>query len=329
MNCRVPATSTTPNRAATAFLALVIAVFTASAQSPSSEANPPPLPHSPVAQFRDWLKLDEANRAAALADKPEPVRRILLAKLTEYDAMDLELREARLRATELQFYVRPMLQLSLSERTRRLDQIPEEYRPLAEERLAQWDALEADTRAELLTNAWAIRYFVRLETTAEAEQAAFDHELSPQRRTQFETELTRWKALPPAQRRDLSRAFHQFFELPAAKQHRALDSLPESERLQIETTLQAFAQLAPNQRQACLDSFRRFAGLTPSPRNDFLRSAERWREMSPDDRATWRRLVTQLPPLPPISPTRTSTLPPLPRVNPAPPMPGNTPDPRP
>ncbi|MCL4178863.1 MAG: DUF3106 domain-containing protein [Verrucomicrobia bacterium] len=329
MNCRLPATIATLNRATTTFLTLLTAVFIASAQSPSAETNPPPLPQSPVAQFRDWLKLDEANRAAVLSDKPEPVRRILLAKLAEYDAMDLGQREVRLRATELQYYVRPMLQFSPSERLRRLEQVPEEYRPLVEERLAQWDALDAGTRAELLTNAWAIRYFVRLETSADAEQAAFGHELSPQRRTQFETELTRWKALSPAQRRDISCAFHQFFELPAAKQHRALDSLPESERLQIEATLQAFAQLAPSQRQACLDSFRRFTGLTPDQRTDFLRSAERWKDMSSDDRATWRRLVTQLPPLPPLPPSRASPLPPLPRVNPAPPMPGNMPEQRP
>jgi hypothetical protein len=326
MNCRKPATIATSRWLTIACLALLTAVSNPSAQSPPAGANLPPFPQSPVGQFRDWLKLDEANRAAALSDKPEPVRRILLAKLAEYDAMDLEQREVRLRATELQYYVRPMLQSSPHERSRRLDQLPEEYRPLAEERLAQWDALEAATRAELLTNAWAIRYFVRLETSADAEQPAFGQELSPQRRTQFETELTRWKALPPAQRRDLSRAFHQFFELPVAKQHRALDSLPESERLQIEATLQAFAQLAPSQRQACLDSFRRFAGLTPDQRTDFLRSAERWRNMSPDDRATWRRLVTQLPPLPPLPPPRPGTLPPLPRVNPAPPMPGNMPE---
>jgi hypothetical protein len=285
----------------------------------------PPLPPSPVAQFRTWLSMDASDRDTALADKPEPARRVLLAKLAEYDAMNPAQRETRLRATELHYYVRPLLHVPSAERAGRLSQLPEEFQPLATEHLAQWDALDAATRAELLTNAWAIRHFVRLETGTDAEESALHRQVPPPQRAQFESELARWKSLPPRVRLEISRAFRQFFELPSAKQQRTLETLPEFERRQIAATLQAFARLAPAQRQICLDSFRKFAGLTPDERADFLQGAERWKDMTADDRALWRRVVTQLPPLPPLQGSRPVPPMPPPRVSQLPPMPGHTP----
>jgi hypothetical protein len=265
----------------------------------STSSHPlPPTPESPIAQFRHWLDLTEPDRSLALSDKPEAVRTVLMVKLAEYDAMDPAQRELRLRATELQYYLRPLLHIPSDERHQRLSQVPAEFRPLIDKRLSQWDSIKPETREELIANAWAIRYFLRLESSTDAEQAALRGELPPERRPQFDTELTRWKSLPSNQRDQITRAFHRFFQLPVADQQRTLESLPESERQQIEATLQAFAKLAPAQRQLCLNSFRRFAGLTPSERTEFLRNADRWKEMSPEDRATWRRLVTRLPPLP-------------------------------
>jgi hypothetical protein len=261
--------------------------------------------------------MNAAERDRVLADKPEPARRILHDKLAEYDAMTPAQRETRLRATELQYYLRPLLSLSLEERSRRLTQIPEAFRSLATEHLAQWDALDAVTREELLTNAWAIRHFVRLENTSPAETNVAQQQLPPQQRNQFEAELARWKALPAQTRIHLSRAFHQFFELPSAKQQRALETLPDSERSQIEATLQAFAELRPAQRQACLDSFRKLAGLTAEQRAHFLQSVELWKNMSPHHRALWRRVVVQLPPLPPLHGSRTD--PPMPPAQASPP----------
>jgi hypothetical protein len=263
--------------------------------------------------FREWLDLSENERLQALASKPESVRDILLAKLAEYDSMGPEERELRLRATELQYYLRPLLQVPPAERSEHLSNVPHDFRPQVAERLTQWDAVDAATRQELLQHGWAIRHFLQFESSTDAEQVALRSQLPPQRRAEFESQFARWKALPPDQRRELTRAFYQFFELPATERKRALDNLPESERRQIEVTLQAFAQLAPAQRQLCIESFRKFASLTPRQRADFLRNADRWNEMSPDDRATWRRLVTQLPPFPPVRTSRPP--PPLPTSN--------------
>jgi hypothetical protein len=295
-----PMPSSVGIRIARPALALWLAgtAMTAPADDTASDPLLPPVPQSPVAQFRLWLDLSESDRSQALSDKPEPMRTILMAKLAEYDVMDPTRRDLRLRATELQYYLRPLLRLSATERAASLKHVPSEFRPLIDDRLSQWDAIDAETREELTQNAWAIRYFVRLEASTEAEQAALRGELPPERRAQFETELARWKSLPANQRHEITRAFHRFFELPTEEQQRALENLPESERRQIEATLRAFGQLAPAQRQVCLDSFRKFAGFTPNERADFLRNVDRWKEMSPEDRATWRRLVTQLPPLP-------------------------------
>ncbi len=283
----------------------------------------PPLPKSPVGAFRQWLDLSSQDRIRALEGKPEPVRRILLSKLAEYDAMDAVERDQRLRATELQFYLRPLLRAPVADRPRLLAAVPLELRPSVVEHLSQWDALDADTRQALIVKGWAIRYFVRLEANTDTDPSALRDQVPFPHRIQFETELARWKALPPSQRRDLVQAFREFFELPPPKQQQALNTLPESERRQIEATLHSFAQLAPAQRHLCVESFRKFASLSPAQRASFLRNADLWKEMSPDDRATWRRLVTQFPPLPPLPPAHFS--PPMPGSNQAPVLPPKPP----
>src|SRR5688572_22703001 len=63
----------------------------------------PPIPPSPIQQFRDWLKLPEAEREAALAEYSEEKRVVLRRKIQEYAAMPLDQRERRLQMIELRW----------------------------------------------------------------------------------------------------------------------------------------------------------------------------------------------------------------------------------
>jgi hypothetical protein len=259
----------------------------------------PPTPPSPVAFFRVLLELDEEERARALASRSEAQRESIESKLVEYAALAPSERERRLQATELRWYLRPLLEVPITSRAAYVVQVPKPLRSLVEERLALWDGLTPEARREFLESGWALQYFLQLETATQHEQAALMRGLSPERRQQLEGEFARWQALPAAQRYRIAGRFQQFFELPPAEQEKTLDVLPEEERRQIAATLHVFARLAPAHRQACVDAFQKFAELTPAERAQFLRNADRWKEMSPADRAAWRRLVPQLPPSPP------------------------------
>jgi hypothetical protein len=280
-------------------LLAVAGVITCLAQPTPVPVAGPPLPPSPVAFFRELLELNAAERERLLAARPETQRPLIEAKLREYEALPPTERELRLRATELRWYLRPLLEVDPLQRAARVAQVPEPLRSVVEQRLAVWDRLTPQAQREFLESDWSLQYFLRLESASPAEQQVLKQRAGPDRRQQLERQFDRWQALPPHHRQRAAERFQRFFQLPSAEQEKTLEILPESERAQIEATLQAFARLPAAQRQATLDAFHRFSGMSAAERSEFLRNADRWKEMSPADRATWRRLVPQLPPMPP------------------------------
>jgi hypothetical protein len=239
------------------------------------------------------LSMSDATLSEALASRPETQREILKAKLAEYAAMPVELREERLQATEFRYYLRQLLSRQAQDRSAVLQQIPDSLRESVAERLARWDALPSKTRTNLLAYDRALTWLAKSHfTPLPPSPPGF---LPPS----TEKELANWSRLPETERNDLCRNFETFLNQPPTRQSRTLASFPEADRSQIESTLNAFVQLSPAQRSVCLRSFRKFTQLTPAERHSFLQSADRWREMSPAERDEWRRLVIQLPPLPP------------------------------
>jgi hypothetical protein len=234
-----------------------------------------------------------------LADKSEGRRKLLEAKLEEYRALDLDRREARLKATELRWYLRPLLEMNPTNRVQQVATVPDEFRSLIEARLRQWDHLTSEMRKELLDNERVIDYFWRIESSPPSERPGILREVSLARRQELEQGLIRWRALPLQKRDQMCRRFRQFFELSPNEKARTLSALSEQERKQMEETLKAFENLPPAQRRLCVNSFRKFANLGPDDRARFLKNAELWKEMTPAERQTWRTLVAQLPPAPP------------------------------
>ena len=118
--------------------------------------------------------------------------------------------------------------------------------------------------------------------------------------------------MPAAERQAIYERFQTFFTLPAEQKHKTLQVLSATERQQMEDSLRQFEQLPTEQRKATIESFQKFANFTPAERQDFLRNVERWQAMSAEERDTWRKLVTNLPPFPPGM----EKLPPLPPLPP-------------
>jgi Protein of unknown function (DUF3106) len=248
-------------------------------------------PRSPVALFRQLLAMTPEERGNFLTNRPPQIREGILAKVNEYQALDPNERELRLRATELRWYLLPLLQESPSNRAVRLAQVPADLRELVKFRLDQWTILPPQLQQEFLENEQALRYFARLDVS----NTMMLRKIAPPG-----SELARWTGMTEEERNRITANVNQFFELTPDEKAAALNTLSDAERGQMEKTLQAFDKLPPNQRDECIHAFAKFAGMSAPEKQEFLRNAERWSQMSPADRQAWRDLVVNVPEWPPL-----------------------------
>lgn len=246
---------------------------------------PPAVMRSPVDAFRSLLVMPAADRKAQLAARSSEVRQKLTDKIREYQSLTPEERDLRLKATELQWYLKPLLTAPATNRPAQLEVIPENVRDLVAVRLKQWDAFPPGVQCLMLTNQAGSEYFVGGVAT------------------------NNFPPPPPGliHNRLLDR-YNRLFELTAVEKEKVLATLSAAEKQQMEKTLAAFKQLNPQQRAQCVQSFARFSELSPAERREFLKNAERWSQMTPAERQAWRELVSTAPIIPPLP----QLLPPLP-----------------
>ena len=259
----------------------------------------PPMPsvQSPVSFFRQLLALPPADRSPLLTNRPPEIQARILAKVREYESLAPEERELRLKATELRWWLTPLMRASAADRAPRLAQVPGELQELVKSRLQQWDLLPPPLQQEFLANDRTLLYFAQV----------------PSSQTPAGT--------PEARR--LSEQFNRFFEFTPREKQQTLNTLSEAEHAAMEQTLRAFEKLPPPQRFTCLRNYGKFVGMTPAERAEFLKSAEKWAQMSPAERQTWRDLVAQVPIWPPLPSVRVppQLMPPLPSAPPKLPLP--------
>ena len=249
---------------------------------------------SPVDFFRQLLAMSPEAQEKALASRPPAARERIVAKLAEYEALGPDERELRLRATELHWWLMPMLRAPADERAARLAQVPANLRGLVEPRLMQWSILPPPLQDEILSNENALHYFAAVEP-----------------------------ANPPAataEQQRIAGQFNQFFELTPEEKEQTLNTLSEAERAQMQATLKSFEKLPPQQRLTCVRNYAKFAGMGAAERAEFLKNAESWSKMSPSERQAWRDLVRTIPIWPPM-PTD-DPQPPAPPLPPGVPSPG-------
>ena len=265
---------------------------------------PPPLPpvQSPVDVFRELLQMTPEEQAEYLVDRPPKIRKGIMAKVREYESLNPVQRELRLRVTDLRWYLWPLLKTPATNREPWLIRIPPDERKLVEDRLQHWDKLTPEVQKELLANDATLRYFSELAASTDQERSNIVKNLSTERRKKLEAGIQQIQQMPEPQRQKMITRFDQFFELSSSEKAKALGSLSEPERRQIEKTLSAFGNLSPNLRDRCIQSFEKFINMSLAERQQFLKNAERWKLMSPDERQDWCDLVASMaiqPPLPP------------------------------
>ncbi len=271
----------------------------------------PPAVKSPVDLFRELLAMTPPERNHFLADRPPDARKLILAKVREYLSLKPDVRELRLRVTELRWYLWPLMNTDPTNRAPLLARIPEADRRLVQQRLMEWDILPPNFQKQLLENEATVRYFTELQE----QNGRQTPDISAARREKLQAGIVQWQALPENDRRNIADRFNQFFGLSEREKQETLRTLSGPERRQIEKTLKNFSQLSPRQRAECIRSFEKFASLSVAERQQFLKNAERWKLMTPAERQAWRDVVNRVPPMmmPPVLP-----MPPMPPRPPAP-----------
>jgi hypothetical protein len=237
---------------------------------------------TPVEYFRGLLGMTPAQRERALAGKSSRDKSAILGKVKEYEALPREVREARLRQTELHWDLIRLMRLDPAERAQQLKQISPLFQPMILDQLQQWDDLPVATRKALLEDGRFVQSYVTWQVRSSADLEKISRKLPAERLTFFAQKLNQVQKVPP---------------------------LSESERQQMERALQTYAELPSAQRQRCVDSFAKFAAMAPAERAQFLKNAEKWEAMTRHERDLWRTLVEDLPPMPPL-PTDMPPMPP-------------------
>jgi hypothetical protein len=249
-------------------------------QSPAAPNAPADTPDaiSPVSYFRKLLAMSPQEREDCLTNRPPQTRERILVKVHEYEMLSPDERELRLRATELRWYLMPMLQMDPAQRDARMTKVPADLRDIVKARLSEWEILPPPLKQEFLENERTLYYFARVQ--APANSAA--------------------QQIMAQQRQQISAQFNQFLELTPEEKAQTLSTLSTSEREQMQKTLESFRKLPPEQQTLCVQNYAKFAEMSAADRAEFLRNAEHWSQMSPAERQTWRDLVSNVPDWPPL-----------------------------
>src|ERR1700690_333997 len=257
---------------------------------------PPARAKSPVDLFRELLAMTPDEQHDFLKNRQPAIRGRILVKLREYEQLDPDERELRLRATELRWYLLPLLHESPTNRAAQLATVPDDLRALVDDRITQWDLLPPPLQAEFFESERALRYFTHMDSSSSLLLSPGDE----RRHGPHGPDLAQWNSYSAAERQKITTRFNQFFELTPGEKQESLKTLSDAERQQMEKTLAMFGRLPPEQRQQCIRAFTEFAGLSAPEKQEFLENARRWSQMSPKERQTWRDLVTQVPEWPPL-----------------------------
>ena len=280
--------------AATTFVCVLV-----QAQPTPGAANPV---KSPVALFRDLLALSPQERRDAIAIRPQDIQKRILEKLNEYQILPLELRELRLRETELRWYLRPLMDEPRTNRQAALAKIPDGLREEVASRLQLWDLHPEPLQQQFKDNDLIANYFAQVRIATPEQRQEFLNQMSPERRDELEKGLDRWQKMSEADRRKALAGFNTFFQLTPEQKEKISNTLSEDERRQMEQTLSSYGNLNPQQRAQCINSFEKFKSMTPAEQQQFLKNAERWQEMTIEERQKWRQLVIVAPITPQMTP---------------------------
>ena len=226
------------------------------------------------------LATNAGGREAWLAAKSAASRAAIEVKLREYEAMPPEQRDQKLRASQISWYLPPLMKMPATNRAAVLVAIPEEDRKIIEMRLGQLSILPPPILAQLTTNQNLLRMIDAGQKTGSNVLMI----LSADQRRLAEQVYPVWTNL---------------LMLPPSDLSKRLARLTAADRANMELALNKFGNLTTRnlttqERAQARDGFKKFAELSASEREAFLNSARRWQAMNEKEREVWRNLAVVL-----------------------------------
>jgi hypothetical protein len=228
---------------------------------------PKPVLTSPVELFRRLIATNAAGREAFLAGRSPEARRVIEAKLREYESLEQGEREAKLRSLQLRWYTQRFLRMKPEERATQMAQISPQDQAVIGERINRFKILPPQIQKEVMTNQMAMNFI--FQDSRQQDGADARH----------------------AQRME---RLVEFIESSPSEREKFLAKLTPTEHEQMQKTLSTFTSLSKEERVEAMAGFKKFAALSENERAAFLSTAERWRQMSDKDRAFWRSIVSAL-----------------------------------
>jgi hypothetical protein len=204
--------------------------------------------------------------------------------------MTPDVREARLRATQLHWYLSRFIPVPASNATFQLSAVPDGYRAFVSNRLSQFQLLPPALRQDVLAHPTTAGYFLG--------RAATNAAGAPPPPPALPAPLATIGKLTAEQREKLFSNFARFFDLPAEQKQVVLARLAPADRSRVQAVLAAIERLPADQRVRGLQSISLLFTMTDDQQRELLRSAARWKELPPAERQAWTNLVHRLPPLP-------------------------------
>src|SRR5688572_2980239 len=111
----------------------------------------PPMPPSPIAEFRTWLN-SPAERQVALAKRSPQRRAEIEKKIADYLALPPMERNLKLSATEFQWYLKQLMKMSPGPaRDSAVGNVPAPWQPMIMQRLEDWDKMPVNLKTNALT----------------------------------------------------------------------------------------------------------------------------------------------------------------------------------
>ena len=249
---------------------------------------------SPVDFFRGLLSMSVEQRLDVLSDRRPNERTAILAKVREYERLSADVREKRLWQTEFHYFFHGLRSLDRSEREIALQAIEDPMKSRLWIGFQLWDGLDLESRDALIQERRAVTYLL----TRVHELSALEEE--PEANDVRIGSVTNVDAGAVS----LSRAI-QDLEATHRKLLEDFDVLAEQvgpmsaeEEAQLRVLVEAFVSLPQQKRDETFRTVLELAESSEGERQAFVQEALRWREISPEERAKWRYIATQLPPMP-------------------------------
>ncbi len=268
---------------------------TATGDSTNAVASP-----SPVETFRKLLAMTPDEREQFMKIYPTEIRTGLARKIQEYQLLPPQLRELRLRVTELRWYLLPLMKTNATARAEQLQTIPEPYRKLVADRLQEWAIWPPQLKEEILEYESTRHYFVGHGVGGPIiQQQMVPDDVPGSERTELERKLAQFSALSADRREQIYERVSRYFEFSDNERQKILDTLSEPERQTAERALDPIEKWPKQEQEQYLTAFRQYANMSPQERRQFMTNVERWQKMSPQERQAWRDLAEQLSKTPP------------------------------